>query len=208
MEELNALPCVNELASAHNVPGVIGNCFYLSKLHETEKNALVPLLQCDTVAFRLLGLEVKERFLDADANRCWITESTAAGMTGLPYGDHNIDTIMMWQRSTLGNEVCGVIADFKMFNALHATDDEYVIVFGNGGWNPMSSLLMEIVGDHREAFRSFARMAFQQASAALARASTLGLVMSFPSTTEHPGRRGNMGIMHRWSSSQQSTSSS
>ena len=151
VEELRALPCVNELASAYNVPGVIGTCLYLSKLHETEKNTLVPVLHCDTVAFRLLGFEVKERFLDEDAHSFWITESTAAGMTGLPYGDHNIDTIMMWQRSTLGNEVCGVIADFKMFNALHATDDEYVIVYGNGGWNPMSSLLMEIVGDHREA---------------------------------------------------------
>ena len=45
-------------------------------------------------------------------------------------------------------------------------------------------------------------MAFQQSSAACAKALTLGSVMSLPSTTEHPGRRGSMGIMMRWLSSQ------
>ena len=59
-----------------------------------------------------------------------------------------------------------------------------------------------------KASKSRARMAFQQASAAAARASTLGFVISFPSTTEQPGRRGNMGIMHRWLSSHFRTASS
>ena len=57
----------------------------------------------------------------------------------------------MWQKHTIGNPVCGVIADFTMRDALHATDEEYVIVFGNGGWNPGSHLLIDVVGDHREA---------------------------------------------------------
>ena len=56
--------------------------------------------------------------------------------------------------------------------------------------------------------RSRAMMAAQQASAAAASARTLGSVISFPSTTLHPGRRGNIGIMQRWSSSQRRTASS
>jgi ABC-type antimicrobial peptide transport system permease subunit len=44
-----------------------------------------------------------------------------------------------------------VLADFSMQDALHVTDEDYVIVFGNGGWKPNSHLLIDVVGDHREA---------------------------------------------------------
>jgi putative ABC transport system permease protein len=154
VEELRALPCVKELASASSVPGVMSMQFYLKKLHETEPKTLVPVLTCDTVAFRMLGFEVKERFGNTDAHGFWITETTAAGMTGLPYGDYNMDTITMWQKHTIGNTVCGVIADFKMQDALHVTDEDYVVVYGNGGWQPRSYLLIEVAGDHREAKRA------------------------------------------------------
>ena len=151
VEELRALPCVKELASTQSIPGVMSMRFGLKKLHETEPKTYVPILNCDTVAFRMFGFEVKERFEDTDAHSFWITETTAAGMTGLPYGDNNFDTIMMWQNHTIGNTVCGVIADFKMQDALHVTDEDYVLVYGNGGWNPDSHLLIEVAGDHREA---------------------------------------------------------
>ncbi len=151
VEELRALPCVKELASAQSIPGVMSMRFGLKKLHETEPKTYVPILNCDTVAFRMFGFEVKDRFGNTDAHGFWITETTAAGMTGLPYGDYNMDTITMWQKHTIGNTVCGVIADFKMQDALHVTDEDYVLVYGNGGWNPDSHLLIEVAGDHREA---------------------------------------------------------
>ncbi len=151
VEELRALPCVKELASAQSIPGVMSMRFGLKKLHETEPKTYVPILNCDTVAFRMFGFEVKERFGDTDAHSFWITETTVAGMTGLPYGDNNFDTIKMWENHTIGNTVCGVIADFKMQDALHVTDEDYVLVYGNGGWNPGSHLLIDVVGDHREA---------------------------------------------------------
>ena len=151
VEELRALPCVKELASAQSIPGVMSMRFGLKKLHETEPKTYVPILNCDTVAFRMLGFEVKERFGDTDAHSFWITETTVAGMTGLPYGDNNFDTIKMWENHTIANTVCGVIADFKMQDALHVTDEDYVLVYGNGGWNPDSHLLIEVAGDHREA---------------------------------------------------------
>ncbi|MBP5797304.1 MAG: ABC transporter permease [Bacteroidales bacterium] len=154
VEELRALPCVKELASAENVPGVVRMQFGLKKLHETDPKTYVPILSCDTTAFRMLGFEVKEQFLEADPSTFWITETTAAGMTGLPYGDYNIDTIEMWCSNTLANDVCGVIGDFKMRDAMHVTDEEYVLVYGNYGWRSESSVLMEIVGDHREAKRA------------------------------------------------------
>ena len=151
VEELRALPCVEDLASADAVPGVRSMSFGLKKLHDREKTVIVTTLSCDTVAFRMLGFEVKERFLDADAGSFWITERTAAGMTGLPYGENNFDSIVMWQKHCIAMPVCGVLADFSMQDALHVTDEDYVIVFGNDGWKPRSHLLIEVVGDHREA---------------------------------------------------------
>ena len=115
---------------------------------------MIPLLSCDTAAFRMLGFEVKERFLDASALGFWITEATAAGMTGLPYGDNNFDTITMWQKHCIAMPVCGVIADFSMQDALHVTDEDYVMVISRGGLKPQSHLLIDVVGGHREAKRS------------------------------------------------------
>ena len=154
VEELRALPCVRELASADAVPGVRSMNLGLKKLHDTENSVMIPLLTCDTVAFRMLGFEVKERFLDASAKGFWITEATAAGMTGLPYGDNNYDTITMWQRNCIAMPVCGLIADFSMQDALHVTDEDYVMVLSRGGFKPQSHLLIDVVGDHREAKRS------------------------------------------------------
>ena len=154
VEELRALPCVKDLASADAVPGVRTMTIGLKKLNDEEKRIMVPLLICDTAAFRMLGFEVKERFLDADARSFWITETTAAGLTGLPHGENNFDSIVKWQEHGIGMPVCGVIADFSMQDALHVTDEDYVIVLGNKGWDPDSHLLIDVVGDHREAKRA------------------------------------------------------
>jgi hypothetical protein len=154
VEELRALPCVKELASADAVPGVRSMQLGLKRLHDTENSVMIPLLSCDTAAFRMLGFEVKERFLDASALGFWITEATAAGMTGLPYGDNNYDTITMWQKNCIAMPVCGVISDFSMQDALHVTDEDYVMVISRGGLKPQSHLLIDVVGNHREAKRS------------------------------------------------------
>lgn len=154
VEELRSLPCVKDLASADAVPGVRIMQLGLKKLHDTEKSVMIPLLTCDTVAFRMLGFEVKERFLDASVLGFWISETTAAGMTGLPYGDNNFDTITMWQKQCIAMPVCGVIADFSMQDALHVTDEDYVMVISIGGLKSQSHLLIDVVGDHREAKRS------------------------------------------------------
>ena len=158
INDLRALPCVKEIGFAENVPGVRSMVFGVAKMGETEKKSRVSLLNCDTVAFRLLGFEVVEQFKEPDEHSFWITENTVAGMTGMPHGVNNYDTIMAWVEGNLGNECCGIIRDFNMYDALHATDEDYSIVFGNdsGGFKDVvnysiANPLMEIVGDHKEA---------------------------------------------------------
>ena len=157
VNDLRALPCVKELGFADNVPGVRSMLFGVAKMGETEKNTQLPLLTCDTVAFRLFGFQVVDQYMEPVPNTFWITENTVAGMTGMPHGVNNYDTIMAWINGNLGNECCGIIKDFNMYDALHATDEDYAIVFGSDGGGSFgyggvsSNLLMEIVGDHKEA---------------------------------------------------------
>lgn len=157
VNDLRALPCVKEIGFAANVPGVVRMSFGVAKMGEEEKNSRVSLLQCDQKAFEMLGFEVVEQYKEPDPHSFWMTENTVAGMTGMPHGVNNYDTIMAWKNSNLGNECCGIIRDFNMYDALHATDEDYAIVFGGklGFMDLVNSQvvnpLMEIVGDHREA---------------------------------------------------------
>ena len=157
VNDLRALPCVKEIGFATNVPGVVRMSFGVAKMGEEEKNSRVSLLQCDQKAFEMFGFEVVEQYKEPDPNAFWMTENTVAGMTGMSHGVNNYDTIMAWKNSNLGNECCGIIKDFNMYDALHATDEDYAIVFG-GKLSIMDLVnsqvvnpLMEIVGNHKEA---------------------------------------------------------
>ena len=132
IDELRALPFVKEIGSTNTIPGVKNETMGL-RPKDRDEQVMCNVLFCDSVAFRLFGIELLEKFKEPQDNSFYMTETTFAAMTGL------------------GNPVCGVIADFTMRDALHATDEEYVIVFGNGGWKPNSHLLIDVVGDHREA---------------------------------------------------------
>ena len=152
VNDLRALPCVKEIGFADNVPGLVRMKFGVAKLGEPDKNSQVCLLTCDQDAFRMFGFEVVEQYKEPDDNSFWITENTAAGMTGMPHGINKYDTIMAWKNNNLGNDCCGIIKDFNMYDALHATDEDYAIVFGSGGgFSNTVNPLMEIVGDHKEA---------------------------------------------------------
>lgn len=157
INDLRALPCVKEIGFAENVPGVVRMKFGVRKREEPEENSQVCLLQCDKEAFKMFGFEVVEQYKEPDENSFWITENTVAGMTGMPHGVNNYDTIMAWVNNNLANDCCGVIKDFNMYDALHATDEDYAIVFGGDlGFTGIEephvvNPLMEIVGDHKEA---------------------------------------------------------
>ena len=156
IDELRSLPCVKELAFTENVPGVSTTYFLMAKMGETEKDTRVASFHCDSAAFRMMGFQVIEQFHEPEATSFWMTESTVAGMTGLPRGVYNYDTIFAWKQGNIGNDVCGVIKDFNMLDALHAADEDFTIVFCND--NPIfvgsAHPLLEIVGDHQEAKRA------------------------------------------------------
>ena len=156
IDELRSLPCVKELAFTENVPGVSTTYFLMAKMGETEKDTRIASFHCDSAAFRMMGFQVIEQFHEPEATSFWMTESAVAGMTGLPRGVYNYDTIFAWKQGNIGNDVCGVIKDFNMLDALHAADEDFTIVFCSD--NPIfvgsAHPLLEIVGDHQEAKRA------------------------------------------------------
>ena len=156
IDELRSLPCVKELAFTENVPGVPTTHLLMNKMGETEKDTRVASFHCDSAAFRMMGFQVIEQFHEPEATSFWMTESTVASMTGLPRGVYNYDTIFAWKQGNIGNDVCGVIKDFNMLDALHAADEDFTIVFCSD--NPIfvgsAHPLLEIVGDHQDAKRA------------------------------------------------------
>jgi len=155
-DEIRALPCVKELAKTTNIPTVSNMRMRVNRLGSTEMDAYVNYFSCDSAASRLFGFQVVEKFHEPEKGSGWMTESTVAGMTGLPYGVINYDTIMAWAKDNTESDICGVIKDFNMLDALHATDEDFSIVFGNGGveGSKPTSFLLDIVGDHDEAKRA------------------------------------------------------
>ena len=156
IEDLRALPCVKELAMTTNIPTVSNMTMLMSRKGETVNDAHVNFFVCDTAAFRMMDFQVVEKFHEPDESSGWMTESTVVGMTGLPYGDYNYDTIMVWmQENFKGIDICGVIKDFNMLDALHATDEDYSIVFSEDmfGSKP-AHFLLDIIGNHDEAKRA------------------------------------------------------
>ncbi len=108
VNDLRALPCVKEIGFADNVPGLARMKVRVAKMGESEKSSQVCLLSCDLEAFKMFGFEVVEPYKEIDNNSFWITENTVAGMTGMPHGVNNYDTIMAWKNNNLGNDCAGV----------------------------------------------------------------------------------------------------
>ena len=151
VDELRALPCVKEIASTDAIPGVRNRTMGL-KMKDNEEYTMCTALFCDSVAFRLFGFEVLEKFKEPESNSFYMTETTFAAVSGMPYGEYDLSAIQAWQDEFFKNDICGIVRDFNMLDALHATDEDYTIIFaGDGEFDRYNPLLLEITGDHKEA---------------------------------------------------------
>ena len=154
VDELRALPCVKEIGSTNSIPGVKNQTFGM-KAKDSEEQTIVNVLFCDSVAFRLFGFEIVEKFKEPEGNSFYMTESTFAAMTGMPYGEHDMNVLQAWQDEFFKNDICGVVKDFNMLDALHVTDEDYSMVFASDlSFDIYNPLLLEITGDHKEAKRA------------------------------------------------------
>ena len=154
VDELRALPCVKGIGSTNSIPGVKNQTFGM-KAKDSEEQTMVNVLFCDSVAFRLFGFEIVEKFKEPEGNSFYMTESTFAAMTGMPYGEHDMNVLQAWQDEFFKNDICGVVKDFNMLDALHVTDEDYSMVFASDlSFDIYNPLLLEITGDHKEAKRA------------------------------------------------------
>ena len=157
VEELRALPCVKEIGSISSVPGVGGMRIGVKK-KDCEEQTMVNMLIGDSVAYRILGIELVEKFKEPESTGMggdfYMTQTAFSAMTGLPYGVYNFDTLQAWKAQNFSFDNCGVIRDFNMLDALHATDEDLTFVYAGGAMDKHDPLLLEITGDHKEAKRA------------------------------------------------------
>jgi putative ABC transport system permease protein len=154
IDELRALPFVKEIGSTNTIPGVKNETMGL-RPKDRDEQVMCNVLFCDSVAFRLFGIELLEKFKEPQSNSFYMTETTFAAMTGLPYGNHSFEAVQAWGDEFFKNDICGVVKDFNMLDALHATDEDLCIIFA-GDWSTdlNNPPLLEITGDHKEAKRA------------------------------------------------------
>ena len=157
VEELRALPCVKEIGSISSVPGVGGMRIGVKK-KDCEEQTMVNMLIGDSVAYRILGVEFVEKFKEPESTGMggdfYMTQTAFSAMTGLPYGVYNFDTLQAWKAQNFSFDNCGVIRDFNMLDALHATDEDLTFVYAGGAFDVHDPMLLEITGDHKEAKRA------------------------------------------------------
>ena len=154
VDELRALPFVKGIGSTNTIPGVRNETMGM-KPKDSDEQVMCNVLFCDSIAFRLFGFELLEQLKEPQGNSFYMTETTLAAMTGLPYGEHDFEAVQTWNDEFFKNDICGVVKDFNMLDALHATDEDLCIIFA-GDWSSdlHNPTLLEITGDHKEAKRS------------------------------------------------------
>ena len=157
VDELRTLPCVKEIASTSGVPGV-GNMRFGVQKKDSDEQTMVSVLMGDSVAFRILGFEILEQFKEPErtgyGGSFYMTQTTFAAITGMPYGNYDYDSLQAWHGENYGLDICGVIKDFNTLDALHATDEDLAAVYAGGAFDVHDALLLEITGDHKEAKRA------------------------------------------------------
>jgi len=157
VDELRSLPFVKDIGSISSVPGVGGMRVSVKK-KDCEERTMVNMLIGDSVAYRLLGIELVEQFKEPEktgmGGSFYMTQTTFAAMTGLPYGVYNFDTLQAWKAQNFSFDNCGIVRDFNMLDALHATDEDLTFVMAGGAMEKYDPLLLEITGDHKEAKRA------------------------------------------------------
>lgn len=157
VDELRSLPFVKDIGSISSVPGVGGMRVSVKK-KDCEERTMVNMLIGDSIAYRLLGIELVEQFKEPEktgmGGSFYMTQTTFAAMTGLPYGVYNFDTLQAWKAQNFSFDNCGIVRDFNMLDALHATDEDLTFVMAGGAMEKYDPLLLEITGDHKEAKRA------------------------------------------------------
>ena len=85
-------PFVKEIGSTNTIPGVKNETMGL-RPKDRDEQVMCNVLFCDSVAFRLFGIELLEKFKEPQSNSFYMTETTFAAMTGQPYGNHSFEAV-------------------------------------------------------------------------------------------------------------------
>ena len=149
-DKLLSLPDVKRICYSSGIPA------HIRSLSTGPSDALIHLICCDTLAFRLLGFREKERFTDVKPDTIWPTEELA-NYGGVSRENQDVDRIVPY--TSEGPSVIGGILEPFMRLAANA-DDPYSryaslvfpAVYVTSDEESLTGILIETGPDH-DAFR-------------------------------------------------------
>lgn len=149
---LAALPEVDVVSAANITPAKCG----LNGVHEdgSERLSWIRNVAVDSVAFRLLGFEVKEQFCDPLPGMWYVDEETAAR-----YGVNGEKQYFGGSASSPEYSCCGIVAGFRSGNVIDKPEDDShnaVKILGDDSY--VHGLLLKVSGDRKAAFDSVTRI--------------------------------------------------
>ena len=147
-ERAVSLPCVKRIGHSTYFPGMVEET-----MTEDHDKGLITLaiLTCDSTAFDIFGFDVQERFEEPEEGTVWLsrTEMQRFGVSK--------DTEDLMYNHILGKSIGGIIGDFAPNDVLNYDPGvgSYVVI---GPSNKQYGLLIETVGDRKEAERSLRKL--------------------------------------------------
>ena len=147
-ERAVSLPCVKRIGHSTYFPGMVEE----TMTGNLDKGLItLAILTCDSTAFDIFGFDVQERFEEPEEGTVWLsrTEMQRFGVSN--------DTEDLMYNHILGKSIGGIIGDFAPNDVLNYDPGvgSYVVI---GPSNKQYGLLIETVGDRKEAERSLRKL--------------------------------------------------
>ena len=147
-ERAVSLPCVKRIGYSTYFPGMVEE----TMTGNLDKGLItLAILTCDSTAFDIFGFDVQERFEEPEEGTVWLsrTEMQRFGVSK--------DTEDLMYNHILGKSIGGIIGDFAPNDVLNYDPGvgSYVVI---GPSNKQYGLLIETVGDRKEAERSLRKL--------------------------------------------------
>ena len=147
-ERAVSLPCVKRIGHSTYFPGMVEE----TMTGNLDKGLItLAILTCDSTAFDIFGFDVQERYEEPEEGTVWLsrTEMQRFGVSK--------DTEDLMYNHILGKSIGGIIGDFAPNDVLNYDPGvgSYVVI---GPSNKQYGLLIETVGDRKEAERSLRKL--------------------------------------------------
>ena len=128
LDNLKALPCVNEAGICEYLPGAIGSCFTSPDINGNEVRYYN--MSCDTVTFNMLNFNIIEKYSDNMPGAVWVNENAAAA-AGITGSSTDLSKTIMFNEGDTGtaHNASGILGNYIIVDAGFPEKTENAVIF-------------------------------------------------------------------------------